>query len=91
MPNSGESKPLRRFLEEDDLNEIALRRAADADPDVFDLIFTVRKLRREPHSAAVKPIVFGLQDAIKAHGPITKEHIGSAAKRVFGRLRGIRV
>lgn len=81
----------RRFLEEDDLNEIALRRASDADADVFDLIFTVRKMRREPTAVMMRPIFLGLQDAIYAHGPITREWIGSAAKRVYGRLRGIKI
>jgi hypothetical protein len=81
----------RRFLEEEDVNEIAQRRAVDADPDVYDLIFTIRKTRREPTNAMMRPIVWGLQDAIHAHGPITRESVSSAAKRVYGRLRGIRI
>lgn len=81
----------RRFLEEYDLNEIALRRATDNDADVFDLIFTIRKLRREPSDVRVRLIVLGIKDAIAVHGPITKESVSSAAKRVYGRLRGIRI
>lgn len=83
----------RRFLEEAEVNEIAQRRsrAGDMDQDVFDLIFTVRSLRRESGDAQMRIIVLGIQDAIKAHGPITKESVTSAAKRVYGRLRGIRV
>lgn len=81
----------RRFLEDDDLNEIAKRRANDGDADVFDLIFTIRKLRREPAAVMMRLIALGLQDAIHAHGPITRESVSSAAKRVYGRLRGIRI
>lgn len=81
----------RRFLEEDDLNEIASRHVADVESDVFDLIFTVRNLRRQPSTVMMRPIVYGLRDAITAHGPITKGSISSAAKRVYGRLRGIRI
>lgn len=81
----------RKFLEEADVNEIARRRAVEGDPDLFDLIFTIRRLRREPQAVAMKTIVLGLQDAIHAHGAITKDWVSSAAKRVYGRMRGVRV
>lgn len=81
----------RKFLEEPDVNEIARRRSLDGDSDVYDLIFTIRKMRREPQEAAMRTIVLGLQDAIHAHGDITKEWVSSAAKRVYGRLRGVRL
>lgn len=84
-------KVVRRFLEEPDVNEIAKRRALEGDSDVFDLIFTIRKMRREPTNATMRTIVLGLQDAIHAHGAITSEWVSSAAKRVYGRMRGVRV
>lgn len=34
-----------------------------------------------------KHIVSGLQETIKAHGPITKQLIGSATKRIVGKLK----
>lgn len=35
------------------------------------------------------PVVVGaLKDAINAHGPITRENIGSAAKRIVSQVEG---
>jgi hypothetical protein len=33
--------------------------------------------------------VGALRSAIEAHGPITAEHIGSAAKRILGNLKNV--
>lgn len=46
---------------------------------------TINKLRREK-LAIVRKINGALKQAIHAHGPITKELIGSASKRVYGAL-----
>lgn len=46
---------------------------------------TIEKLRREK-SAVVRKINGALRQAINAHGPITKELIGSASKRIYGSL-----
>lgn len=88
---------LRKFLEEADLNEIAQRRVKE-DEDIFNLIFTVRVLRgkydkdKDKEQAHLLTIIRGLQDYLYAHGrPITKENAASAAKRVVGRLRGIKI
>lgn len=89
----------RRYLEDSEVNEIARRTPRDSS-DTFDLIFTVRKMRRElevaqgtrnPTELMMKTICLGIQDAIVVHGPITKEWVSSAAKRVYGRLRGIKL
>lgn len=37
-----------------------------------------------------KAIVGALQSTIDAHGPITKENCSSAAKRIYGALKGER-
>jgi hypothetical protein len=36
-----------------------------------------------------RAIVGALRSAIEAHGPITAEHIGSAAKRILGNLKNV--
>lgn len=36
--------------------------------------------------AVEKAITAALRDAIGQHGPIDREHVGSAAKRVYGTL-----
>lgn len=50
-----------------------------------DNLATINKLRRKK-SMEVKKINGALKQAIHAHGPITKELIGSAGKRVYGAL-----
>jgi len=43
--------------------------------------------RKETEKQQIKRIVVGsLREAIRAHGPITKKLIGSAAKRITGTL-----
>jgi hypothetical protein len=37
-----------------------------------------------------RAVVGALRAAIRDHGPITPEHIGSAAKRVVGNLKNVR-
>ncbi len=46
---------------------------------------TINKLRREK-SLDIKRINGALKQTINAHGPITKDFIGSASKRIYGAL-----
>lgn len=46
---------------------------------------TIKKLKRKKE-ADVKKINGALKQTINAHGPITKELIGSASKRIYGSL-----
>ena len=48
---------------------------------------TIKKLKREKH-LDVRRINGALKQTINAHGPITKELIGSASKRIYGTLLG---
>lgn len=43
----------------------------------------------QPREALERAVVGALRSAIKDHGPITAEHIGSAAKRVVGNLENV--
>jgi hypothetical protein len=36
-----------------------------------------------------KVVLYGLRDTFNAHGPITKEHFGSACKRISNSIKGI--
>lgn len=47
-----------------------------------------RPSKRDWEAGFLKTIAEGLRHAIQDHGPITKEWIGSASKRVYTRLRG---
>lgn len=44
-----------------------------------------------PDDSLERAIAGALRAAIKAHGPITAEHIGSATKRIVGNLRNARL
>jgi hypothetical protein len=46
---------------------------------------TIKKLERKKKNE-IKKISGALKQTINAHGPITKELIGSASKRIFGSL-----
>lgn len=46
---------------------------------------TIEKLKREK-KVELNKINGGLKQAINAHGPITKELIGSASKRIYGSI-----
>jgi hypothetical protein len=46
---------------------------------------TINKLRRKK-SLDIKRINGALKQTINAHGPITKDFIGSASKRIYGSL-----
>lgn len=50
-----------------------------------DNLATIDKLRKDKHVEA-KKISGALKQTINAHGPITKELIGSATKRIYGSL-----
>lgn len=52
-----------------------------------DNLDTIKKLKREKH-LDVRRINGALKQTINAHGPITKELIGSASKRIYGTLLG---
>lgn len=44
-------------------------------------------MHQNDHKEMRKYIVNGLQETIKTHGPITKTLVGSAAKRIFGKIK----
>lgn len=48
-------------------------------------IDTINKLKRKKHSD-IRKINGALKQTINAHGPITRELIGSASKRIYGAL-----
>lgn len=50
-----------------------------------DNLETINKLKKKK-KVEVNKINGGLKQAINAHGPITKELIGSASKRIYGSL-----
>ena len=50
-----------------------------------DNINTIEKLRKKK-TATTKKINGALKQSINAHGPITKELIGSATKRIYGSI-----
>ena len=50
-----------------------------------DNLETIKKLSRKK-IALIKRINGALKQTIHAHGPITKEFIGSASKRIYGAL-----
>jgi hypothetical protein len=50
-----------------------------------DNLETIDKLKREK-KVELNKINGGLKQAINSHGPITKELIGSASKRIYGSL-----
>lgn len=52
-----------------------------------DNLDTINKLKREKN-LDVRRINGALKQTINAHGPITKELIGSASKRIYGTLLG---
>lgn len=85
----------RKFLTPDEVNEIAKR--AGGNSDVYDLVFTVRSLYQENlelrgslplDSGLMSTVSHGLLHALRDHGPITRENLASAAKRICGRLQG---
>jgi hypothetical protein len=43
-----------------------------------------------PATGIERAVVGALRAAIRDHGPITPEHIGSAAKRIVGNLKNAR-
>jgi hypothetical protein len=68
-------------LSEKEINEIL---------DIFDLyqennLYTIDKLKKDK-LYDTKRINGALKQTINAHGPITKELIGSATKRIYGAL-----
>lgn len=87
-------KKLRKFLTDEELNDIASKYNPVTDTDIFNLLFTTRTLRAQVDKGneelQLLTIVRGLQDAIHEHGPITRDYVSSAAKRIRGRMRGIK-
>lgn len=88
----------RRLLTAEEINEIAQRHDPSED-DIFDLIFTARSLQKEIDDLCgddpiqerlIRTVMYGLDHAIRDHGPITREWRFSAAKRIYSRIRGTR-
>lgn len=50
-----------------------------------DNLKTIEKLKKKK-KVTLKKINGGLKQSINAHGPITKNYIGSASKRIYGSL-----
>lgn len=52
-------------------------------------VTTLKQLKQIPETHLIRIIAGNLRTCIKAHGPITVEHIGSAAKRITNQLLSV--
>lgn len=68
-----------------DNNELVREIISSIDEYEKNNLDTIEKLKRSK-KITTNAINGGLKQAINAHGPITKDLIGSASKRIFGSL-----
>jgi hypothetical protein len=81
---------------------ISMIESGDYDPDIIqhmiDSIVENRdrrircleeRVRERVFKMTLQVVTGSLQDCIKQHGPITKEFIGSAAKRIYGNCQNL--